>query len=128
MSPEESELLAAVGRELWLATAVGSPAPFVKELGKRMRHPRPGDLVLEVTRWGAFDPDSIGRLVSTEPPGAATGDITDRWVVEPLHAPGTVFGWQNADFIALPDKRKWLEEQEAASAPGDVPLPGQEGS
>ena len=44
-------LLAAVGRELWLATAVGSPAPFVKELGDRMRHPRPGDLVLEVTRW-----------------------------------------------------------------------------
>ena len=109
MTPEESELLAVIGRALWRATLVANPAPIVKQLGERMRGPRPGDLVMEITRHGKFDPDSVGRLVRTEPPGAVTGDITDRWVVEPLQAPGTVVGWQDADFIALPDKRKWLE-------------------
>ena len=113
MTPEESELLAVIGRELWLATRVGDPAPIVKKLGERMSSPQPGDLVLEITRWGKFDPDSIGRLVITEPVGTVTGDCTSRWVVEPLHAPGTVIGWQNADFVALPDKRKWLEVPDA---------------
>ena len=113
MTRDESELLAVVGRELWSMTLVGDPAPIVKELRERMRSPQPGDLVLEITRWGAFDPDSIGRLVRTEPPGAETGGLASRWVVEPLHAPGTVVGWRNADFVALPDKRKWLE------TPGD---------
>ena len=77
---------------------------LIEELRERMRDPRPGDLVLEISRLGGmmpgrFDPDSIGRLLRVE---------GDRWVVEPLHAPGAEQGWQNADFIALPGRHRWL--------------------
>lgn len=100
MSPEESELLAVVGRELYLRCLGNAP------LMERMSHPRPGDLVLEMTSFGAFDPDSIGRLIEVQ--GERGGDV-ERYVVEPLHRPGVQQGWQNATFIALPDRRKWLE-------------------
>ncbi len=98
MTPEESELLAVVGRELW-RKALGRGV-----LGQRMMDPQPGDLVMEITRWGSFDPDGIGRLARVE--GSAPGE---RWVVKPLHRPGEEQGWQNAQFIALPDRRKWAE-------------------
>jgi hypothetical protein len=49
-------------------------------------------------------------LIRTEPHGGKTGDLTSVWVVEPLRNPGHDVAWGNADFIALPDKRKWLEE------------------
>jgi hypothetical protein len=96
--------VAIIGRELHRATLTGDPPPVIKELGERMRNPQPGDLVLEISRLGGmmpgrFDPDSIGKLLRVE---------GDRWVVEPLHAPGTEQGWQNAEFIALPDRHRWM--------------------
>jgi len=105
MTGEDVYLLAIIGRELYRATLIGNAPPVIKELGERMRNPQPGDLVLEVSRWGGmrpdrFDPESIGRLVRIE---------GDRQVVEPLHAPGTDQGWQNARFVALPDRDRWLE-------------------
>lgn len=97
---DASYLLAVTGRELWRSARIGDV-----KLHERMEHPRPGDLVLEISRFGGlhpdrFDPDSIGRLLRIE---------GDRWVVEPLHAPGTEQGWRNAEFIALPDRNRWIE-------------------
>lgn len=98
MTAEDSYLLAATGRALWSAACCGSVPPLITQLRDRMRRPQPGDVVLEISRWGGldparFDPDSVGRLVS---------HAGDRWVVEPLHDPGRQQGWRNADFIALP--------------------------
>jgi hypothetical protein len=105
MTREDSYLLAIVGRELHRSTLAGNAPPMITELRERMRNPRPGDLVLEISRFGGmmpdrFDPDSIGRLVRIE---------SDRWVIEPLHAPGTEQGWRNAEFVAIPDRNRWVD-------------------
>ena len=105
MNQEDAYLLAIIGRELHRATLIGNAPPVIASLRERMRNPRPGDLVLEISRLGGmmpgrFDPDSIGRLLRIE---------GDRWVVEPLHAPGTEQGWQNAEFVALPDHYRWAD-------------------
>jgi hypothetical protein len=101
MTPEESELFAVVGRELWRSTLIGDAPPAIKELRERMRDPQPGDLVMEISKWGQFDPDSIGRLVRVDGP--------DFVLIEPLHRPGEEVSWGNCEFVALPDKRKWLD-------------------
>lgn len=105
MTGEDAYLLAIVGHELYRSTLIGNAPPVIRQLGERMRNPQPGDLVMEVSRFGGFrpdrfDPDSIGRLVRIN---------GDRWVVEPLHAPGVEQGWQNATFVALPDRNGWLD-------------------
>jgi hypothetical protein len=112
--PDDAYLLAIVGRELHRATLTGNAPPMIVKLRERMRAPLPGDLVIEISRLGGmmpgrFDPDSIGRLIRIEPDeeGERLGDV--RWVIEPLGAPGTEQGWQNAEFVALPDRHKWLE-------------------
>jgi hypothetical protein len=65
----------------------------------RMAHPGPGDLVVEITAFGApRDPDSVGRLIRVE-----GTDPDERWVVEPVHKPGAEQGWRNAMFAAVPD-------------------------
>jgi hypothetical protein len=66
---------------------------------ERMTHPRPGDLVVEITRWGTpLDADMVGRLIRV------SGDEHSRhYVVEPLHRPGAEQGWANAAFAAVPD-------------------------
>jgi hypothetical protein len=104
MTSEDAYLLAIVGRELHRATLIGNAPPAITKLRERMLNPQAGDLVLEISRLGGmkpdrFDPDSIGHLVRIE---------GDRWVVEPLHAPGALQGWRNATFVALPDRNGWL--------------------
>lgn len=107
MTPEEARMLAVVGRELYMAT-ITNPAPDMKQLGDRMRHPRPGDLVLEVSGIGRdWDPDQLGRLIRIE------GEFPDdRYIVAPLHDPEREQGWRNSTFIALPTDRasRWLKE------------------
>lgn len=111
MTSEESYLIAIAGYELYRHTALGSrpKMPLTETFAERMAKPRPGDLVLEVTtlaglRSDRWDPDRIGRLASV------TGKDPDiRYVVAPLHDPEREQGWQNATFIALPDKWKWSE-------------------
>jgi hypothetical protein len=107
VTPDEAELLATVGRELWRATLTGNAPPAIVKLRQRMQRPVPGDLVIEITSWSPdFDPDSIGRLISL----AGDPDMPDRVVIEPLCRPGVQQGWQNARFVALPDRRKWVPE------------------
>jgi hypothetical protein len=106
MTAEESALIFHVGRALWT-----SQIAIRGELLERMRHPQAGDLVIEISHMGPFDPDGVGRLISIE--GA---DPHDRYIVAPLHEPGVSRGWQNATFIALPDRKRseWLAHHSSA--------------
>jgi hypothetical protein len=99
VTAEESELLFHIGRALWT-----SQLAVQGELLDRMRDPRPGDVVIDISSFRC-DPDGVGRLVSHE-----GTDPDDRYVIAPLHAPGTEQGWRNASFIALPDRKRseWL--------------------
>jgi hypothetical protein len=114
MTEEESYLLAIVGRELYRAVVLsgGSPDGSLRAaLRDRMMAPQPGDLVLEVSALGGwdrdrFDADRIGRLVRTEKERPEARE-PDRWVVTPLRDPEHEQGWQNATFIALPDRHQW---------------------
>lgn len=102
---EESKAIAERGRKLWRSTLNGDAPPLAGELRQRMRSPKPGDLVIEISGFGGFDPDGVGRLVSVE------GEPPDyeRFVVAPLHKPDVEQGWQNSTFIALPtpDDDEW---------------------
>ncbi len=93
-------MLAVLGHELFLASQGTT-------LGERMREPRAGDLVLEITDFGrGWDPNRIGRLVRVEgrPPAA-------RHVIAPLHDPELRLAWEHGEFIALPNKpaKDWLK-------------------
>jgi hypothetical protein len=89
------KMLVRFGRELTLAG--------------RIRHPKPGDLVVEISKYDN-DPDGIGWLVAhgrapyelDAPPGSPTREV---WDLRPLsgRGEGGVMRWENADFVALPD-------------------------
>jgi hypothetical protein len=104
------ELLYYAGRALWEAVLIGEPPPATVCMLQRMRNPRPGDLVIEISSFArTFDPDSVGRLIRIEHP-----DDLDRrrHVTAPLHRPDEEQGWRNAEFVALPDQRsshKWAD-------------------
>jgi len=110
---DPAELLYYAGRALWFTVNCGDPAPATAQLRNRMRHPQPGDLVIEISGFGrTFDPDSVGRLIRIEHPDDL--DLT-RHVVEPLHRPGEEQGWQNSEFVAVPDQRssdQWAKPEE----------------
>lgn len=109
---DTAELLAITGKALWRSACIGNAPPLIQRLYERMTHPVPGDLVIEISSFSrVFDPDSVGRLVRIEaPPGEAhTGGIVSAWVVEALHRPGEEQTWRDADFVALPDRRTWLD-------------------
>lgn len=59
------QVMAGMARCLRQACCVGSPAPIVSRMWERMSHPRPGDLVLEVSRLGSLDaPEAFGILLA----------------------------------------------------------------
>lgn len=74
-----------VGRALWASVNVGNPAPAVAALRDRMRRPRVGDLVMEISSFKGYDPDGVGTLAAIE---GDDPEFPDRYVVEPLGKPG----------------------------------------
>lgn len=104
---DASRLLYDVGRALWHTAATAATAATGSEPGyarralfERMAAPRPGDLVIEVSSFGGYDADGVGRLLRIEDEGA-----DPRYVVAPLHSPDVEQGWRNAEFVALPEGR-----------------------
>src|ERR1700753_1280489 len=94
MTPDESRMVAVLGRALWNSALTSRNG----ELRSRMRRPVPGDLIVETTRRGEpRDPDMCGWLVRIEGDAGLGG----RWVVEPLHRPGEEQGGVNASFVAI---------------------------
>ena len=98
MTTSEMKVIVRLAREL--------------HLGGRCRHARPGDLVVEISKYDT-DPDAIGWLVAhgrapyevDAPPGSPTREV---WDVVPLSdcttdAGGPTKRWENADFVALPE-------------------------
>ena len=68
MTEQELQQLAILGHSLYKVTLVGNPAPFVERLGARMRAPRPGDLVVEISTIyrllrGQWDTAALGYLL-----------------------------------------------------------------
>ncbi|WP_327066807.1 hypothetical protein [Kitasatospora sp. NBC_01302] len=110
MTDDPIELLYYAGRALWLSVLVGDPAPATLQLRNRMKQPRPGDLVIEISSFNqTFDPDSVGRLVRIE---NAHDMGLCRHVTAPLGRPGEEQGWRNAEFVAIPDRRssdRWAQ-------------------
>jgi hypothetical protein len=128
MTIPNEKLIATIGYNLYRTTSVGNPAPIVKTLGDRMRDPRPGDLVLEVSsiywkmKQEPFDASNLGFLTRTAMEPVFT---EEEWNEEPelghdnqplpygacptekvyyinrLDGKGEV-RWHNAAFIALP--------------------------
>ncbi|WP_330253102.1 hypothetical protein OG874_00355 [Nocardia sp. NBC_00565] len=95
-----AEYVYNLGHALHSMACHGNPPRSGELAYKRMSHPRPGDLVVEISGWRkTFDPDAVGRLIRID------GDpkLADRWVIEPLLRPGEEQGWGNAQFVAVPD-------------------------
>lgn len=91
------ELVHSLGYCLYINTRYDNP------LHQRMQHPKPGDLVIELTQMARkFDPDRVGTLIRVE-----GREPNERWVIEPLLRPGEEQGWLNSSFVAIPDKRHW---------------------
>lgn len=119
------ELLAISVMFAYRNTLVGNPAPAIKRYRERMSNPEPGDLVLEVTNWGAPAVDRIGRLKSmgmeNPPPEVVSEDNYDEaewgrpyppyqeqvWRIETLD--GREFRWWNANFIVIPESLEPLK-------------------
>lgn len=106
---DPSELLRHVGRALFTTTRA-------TELGDRMSSPRVGDLVIEISSWGGYDPDGVGWLRGTV---GGEPRYPDVWEIEPLHRPGETVTWENATFIALPTDHhpRWLTAEEVTTPP-----------
>jgi hypothetical protein len=106
--PDE-RLIEALAYNLYRATIVGDPAPFVRELGTRMANPQPGDLVLETTTlrrpnsYGA----RLGRLLRIVdepfpdwPDDEGDAPLERVWYI--TLPDGREYRWTNASFIAVP--------------------------
>jgi hypothetical protein len=120
-------MLMSVTRCLMRATLVGEPAPVVSRMYERMRHPEPGDLVMETSSTSRLNTDvfyrAFGVLLDhprTEwqetdaqwqagmagEPESLRGDgnrCTDyAWYVQYGPRPEEVCRWHNADFVMVP--------------------------
>lgn len=113
--------LVSLAYTLRSAVLVGNPAPVVMDIWRRMRHPQPGDFVVEASivprlmmrPWplGEADLDTLikgnGILIEhrQEPYGGPDPDDIgheDVWYVQYGPAPVDVCRWENAMFFAIP--------------------------
>jgi hypothetical protein len=106
-------LLRGVSYHLGRATLVGNAAPVIVDMRERMRHPKPGDLVVEQSRRQVDDDTavkSVGILVEHRREHFGEGDEAwseDAWYVQYGPEPEDVCRWVNADFAAIP----WPDER-----------------
>ncbi len=108
-------LLSVAVYELWSATGcIGTPVPRVREIAKWMHKPAPGQLVMETTTVWLPERDEarFGRLLAItsepydwDPEDLAPGEeIPERDVWHLVRADGSVFRWENASFVAVPEE------------------------
>lgn len=109
----------ACGYQAYKNTLVGNQAPAVRQYYRRITSPRPGDMVLEITKRSAPPMDRIGRLISVgiqePPPREVSKGNCKEWARSLPHPPyltvvwriqtldGREFNWWNADFIMIPE-------------------------
>lgn len=122
-------LLANATLAMYDAVLVGNPAPVTKAAYERMTHPRPGDIVVEISRRGRDWPRSSGvgrflfaadrkprteeewldaeragfwRARKRDPRPNVEPDMLDYFYIDPLDGAQRAC-WENAQFIAVPD-------------------------
>jgi hypothetical protein len=113
-----------LARELWHSCLVGNPAPMTHQRYERMRRPRAGDIVVELS--------TLTRLLDAPDLDSALWDgqfvtfveMREEWQTydEPelnpggymetvpvcLNPDGTEFRWTNADLVAVPAGRDFV--------------------
>lgn len=108
------ERLLVLARELLRACLVGTPAPVVEEMWRRMKNPRPGDVVFAHDIIHSADSEKrclgFGVLLAKrrepfpdwddEEDGPNSGELI--WYVQYGPTPEDVCRWENAEFFALP--------------------------
>jgi len=75
--------------------------PFSSRVGRRMRTPKPGDLVMEISRARRLDdPSGFGRMVTYDhDEGTGAIRLSD----------GSIVPWKNATFVAVPTREMIAE-------------------
>jgi hypothetical protein len=111
-------LLAASAKQVYNSCLVGNPAPSVARRLELLQHPRPGDLVLEISALGVRGREPVvGRLIGTAKLSLESPDwdvdadgplpLIDYWFIE------TVFGelqtWENCKFIRVFED--WIDDR-----------------
>lgn len=111
-------LLEVSAYAVYKATLIGNPPPFIEALGKEIANPHVGDLVMEVSTFGARvrNGRGIGRLlrieerpVTSPEEWAAGGGKPDEpipthrcYVIAPLDDDGPPeVAWEDATFIKV---------------------------
>lgn len=97
------EMVVHLARELWRATLMGNPAPYVRALGERMMRPRTGDLVVSKTGFTTPAVRRMGVLEKKvrEPVAGWTepAPLEDVWYIRTDAGPTR---WTNEEFYAIP--------------------------
>ena len=100
------EMVVHLALELWRSTLVGNPVPCIRALGDRMRHPRPGDLVVSRTGFTTPAVRRVGVLEKkTREPVEPWNDPDEPAPLEEVWYIRTDEGqtrWVNEDFVAVP--------------------------
>lgn len=104
MTAAEIERLAIVGRWLY-RSCLGANCEYNRRIFERMKSPQLGDIVLEITRFGPFDPESVGTFIRRD--GEAC-------LIMRLDC-DEVQRWENAEFMSLPNtfSEDWLNDGRA---------------
>jgi hypothetical protein len=130
--------MAALAMCLWNAVVVGEPAPLVARMWERMRDPRPGDLVLETSRYylDYANAEAFGVLVAhrmewwdTDEEWARLRRYRERdkndkrptdtaWYVQYGPSRHHIYRWVNATFITVPTDAKFCQVQHGTPTPG----------
>lgn len=115
-------MMAALAMVLQRTTLVGDPAPVVARIGERIRHPEPGDLVVETSRFyrKTMDVEAFGILLDHRREWLQTdeeynqqlvddGDLNPdwrgeghAWYVQYGPKPEDICRWVNCLFITIP--------------------------
>jgi hypothetical protein len=103
MEPTNEQRIYALARGIWSLVLRGDQTQRDEALFQRMRHPQPGDLVVElstgrqVRRNTEHAAQAVGFLVAVE-----GESYQRRYHVRP-YAGGEVLSWDNAEFVAVPN-------------------------
>jgi hypothetical protein len=87
---ECEELLAGVTENLWTAVLCGSPSDHQREIYEKMKSPRPGDWVLEISNRRPPAKERMGKLIKQYSHAC--------YLVEMANG---LINWENAEFIRI---------------------------
>jgi hypothetical protein len=106
-------LLARTGLELWSSQLIGGAPPSTRARFERMRNPRVGDLVVEITTSGYWikdrdgcDPPRVLQAIGYFDHMEDSGEEGRLYVIKLLHN-RKMFRWSNASFVTIMPVEGW---------------------